>query len=659
MSRLLGGWSLKLQLALAWLTLAAILCNAHGLITSLRSDGSVTMLPVTNVFVIFQVPQPVALTNSPVLPVLPPPLTTNDNYHATGMATDLAIYGDGWFILRDPRSGQIVYTRFGHFTMDSNGYLVTPAGGLRLQTLLDASGSVTGDAGLALTNLAAPVVDFSIKPDGTLLLQLSDGSEKNAGQLLLASPKASFRRVAAKFFEASGPPPARAVSQNQGLGSILLGVLEVFQDPVGMSMLPGVKPGDLQTQGVLTITGQSSDLAIQGPGFFLVRATNSGELFATRAGLFLVDADGYLITYDRKRVQGVSQNILAAPADVQLGVPWMALTNADLIPSGYFSVDTAGRITERLTAGFGQPSGQVGVYTFAAPDQLTVTHLGQYSGVCAAKPQAVSLPGGYYQPGIRGGFVELVSVPAELREIRQTFHLLQQGTIMYTGTNTQFAIEGNGYFMVRCINDGTLYARRDGNFHVDGQGYLVTLEGMRVQGQCDAGLSTLGDILVDGLGRPNWASPDATVRDFGVGLDGTLAVQLTDGTEFVRGRIMLQLFKEPFNLIPLPSGLLSNIAAALPEATMRTTSSGPAGMIKVGALELISMDNSLPPPVPSGVPRTQIFGEPNTRWMVQATTDFRQWVDVEEIVLPYSDLEWADRWAPPGPSRFYRLKPIP
>jgi flagellar hook protein FlgE len=49
----------------------------------------------------------------------------------TGKATDMAIQGAGFFVLRD--GGRYVYTRAGNFDFDSEGFLVNPATGQRVQ----------------------------------------------------------------------------------------------------------------------------------------------------------------------------------------------------------------------------------------------------------------------------------------------------------------------------------------------------------------------------------------------------------------------------------------------------------------------------------------------------------------------------------------------
>jgi flagellar hook protein FlgE len=46
----------------------------------------------------------------------------------TGVNTDLAIQGDGFFAVKNAGSEQTFYTRAGNFTFDSNGYLVNPNG---------------------------------------------------------------------------------------------------------------------------------------------------------------------------------------------------------------------------------------------------------------------------------------------------------------------------------------------------------------------------------------------------------------------------------------------------------------------------------------------------------------------------------------------------
>lgn len=53
---------------------------------------------------------------------------------------------------------------------------------------------------------------------------------------------------------------------------------------------------NISEQGLLTATGKSTNIAIQGNGFFPVRASGSGtEVYYTRNGAFELDSDGYLV----------------------------------------------------------------------------------------------------------------------------------------------------------------------------------------------------------------------------------------------------------------------------------------------------------------------------------------------------------------------------
>lgn len=58
------------------------------------------------------------------------------------------------------------------------------------------------------------------------------------------------------------------------------------------------------SQGTIQVTNSSSDLAIAGNGFFMVRNPTTNQMFVTRAGNFRVDADGALVTQQGYHVQG-------------------------------------------------------------------------------------------------------------------------------------------------------------------------------------------------------------------------------------------------------------------------------------------------------------------------------------------------------------------
>ncbi|MBE2252101.1 MAG: flagellar hook protein FlgE [Myxococcus sp.] len=79
------------------------------------------------------------------------------------------------------------------------------------------------------------------------------------------------------------------------------------------------------TQGALSNTGQVTDLALQGSGFFLMRGNYNGAngQFYSRAGQFTIDKTGYLTNLDSLRLQGYPAdsrgNVQGTLGDLQVG----------------------------------------------------------------------------------------------------------------------------------------------------------------------------------------------------------------------------------------------------------------------------------------------------------------------------------------------------
>lgn len=75
------------------------------------------------------------------------------NLESTGLNTDLAIQGDGLFVLSD--GSRSFYTRAGNFQLDANGKLVSPANGFKVQGInADSLGNLS--AGSAITDIELP-----------------------------------------------------------------------------------------------------------------------------------------------------------------------------------------------------------------------------------------------------------------------------------------------------------------------------------------------------------------------------------------------------------------------------------------------------------------------------------------------------------------------
>ncbi len=91
------------------------------------------------------------------------------------------------------------------------------------------------------------------------------------------------------------------------------------------------------TQGNITTTNNSLDMAVSGNGFF--RLSDNGSIVYSRNGQFQMDKDGYIVTSQGNRLTGFLPNtagviVATAPADIQI-------STADLLPKATAAV-TAG-----------------------------------------------------------------------------------------------------------------------------------------------------------------------------------------------------------------------------------------------------------------------------------------------------------------------------
>lgn len=94
-------------------------------------------------------------------------------------------------------------------------------------------------------------------------------------------------------------------------------------------------------QGGTQFTGRSTDLMINGDGFFAVErvdvnnGNSSTDFFLTRAGNFTLDAGGNLVTSTGNRVRGTSQVSGSTPATLgRINIPLKFLVTKDLDAAG-------------------------------------------------------------------------------------------------------------------------------------------------------------------------------------------------------------------------------------------------------------------------------------------------------------------------------------
>ncbi|BFU42115.1 flagellar hook protein FlgE [Krasilnikovia sp. MM14-A1004] len=141
------------------------------------------------------------------------------------------------------------------------------------------------------------------------------------------SSQAVFQDTLSQMVNAAGAPQPQAGGTNPaqvGLGVRLASINANF------------------SQGAAQTTGKSSDMMIQGDGFFVVKS--NGESLYTRAGSFTFDGNGSLTTPNGQIVQGWTANngvvnTAGAPGDIQLpiGISLAPTVTQNMTFTGNFS----------------------------------------------------------------------------------------------------------------------------------------------------------------------------------------------------------------------------------------------------------------------------------------------------------------------------------
>ena len=153
----------------------------------------------------------------------------------TGRATDLAVQGDGYFVVKT--GNENLYTRAGSFSLDARGQLTTPAGGLVQGIAVAASGtSPAVAAGTITIPTDGSIESYTIAPDGKVTGNKSDGTGLvTLGQVELATfpNPAGLAKVGGSMLRAT--PNSGAVIAGRaagtpgadGRGLLAVGVLEM------------------------------------------------------------------------------------------------------------------------------------------------------------------------------------------------------------------------------------------------------------------------------------------------------------------------------------------------------------------------------------------------------------------------------------------------
>lgn len=185
-----------------------------------------------------------------------------------------------------------------------------------------------------------------------------------------------FKKSSASFADLVSNGNSGSPKQTRGIGSV---IAEIKQD-FGL--------------GAIEQTGNSTDLSINGNGFFVTRGGDSGGEMFTRDGAFALDEDGYLQDGFDNRLQMFEVDAAGVPTSpgttVDVLVPPVNGAGAEL--SGV-TIRNDGLITAAYADGANENIGRVALASFTSPTGLRQLGSSSWEATAFSGPAALNLPG--------------------------------------------------------------------------------------------------------------------------------------------------------------------------------------------------------------------------------------------------------------------------
>jgi flagellar hook protein FlgE len=327
-------------------------------------------------------------------------ILTQGALNSTGIATDLALQGNGYFIVNGNHNGQTAnfYSRAGQFTVDQNGYMVNLEG-LRIQGFpADSAGNVSGLPGDLLVGTA------SAQPQPTARITVKANLQADSA-------------IVAPVFDPNDPSATSNFSTSMTIYDTLGAAhqTQVFfhkSSPGTWDWSAMTDGGGLQggTAGQLTEIA-SGDLTFDGQGRLETSAQNGGVSFNPLGAVA-----PQLLNFNF----GDPTNAAASATATGLaGVTQFASTSAstfigqDGFGSGQLSsikIDTQGFVSGIFTNGQTRVLGQVAVAGFSAPDRLESIGGNLYAQSQASGQPVVGAPGAGGRASVISGSLEQSNV---------------------------------------------------------------------------------------------------------------------------------------------------------------------------------------------------------------------------------------------------------
>ncbi len=318
----------------------------------------------------------------------------------------------------------------------------------------------------------------------------------------------------------------------------------------------GVKVGAIDImplQGALELTGRSTDLAIQGNGFFML--TNGRDIQYTRDGAFALDANGFLVH------RGTGWKVLGWRADPGGLIDTNQAITASSVLQFPVGSQAAVRQTSRVEYTGNLNANANSSDSFAATvrvyDSLGGAHDITLTFTNRQSPPAGSAPAGAVMSW----------------EWSATEGSTSIGDFS-TGSNTRLYFDSAGNIVGSSTQQITITPTNGA------PPFTVTLDLSKITSL--AAESTVQPVYQDGF-------PPGTLQEFAIGIDGTVQGIFSNGLSRPMGRIALALFSNPSGLERLGNNMWRvTDNSGLPQVAPPTTAG--LGEINAGYLEQSNVD---------------------------------------------------------------------
>ena len=358
------------------------------------------------------------------------------------------------------------------------------------------------------------------------------------------------------------------------------------------------------TQGAMKNTGVRTDMAVNGKGFFLVKDTTTNELFATRAGDFREDKNGYLVTNDGFRLQGKNKLAPAYTTSEQTEIGDIRLDVGQYTPdrSGV-SLNYSTNLFTKAAHGFS--TGNQIKFPATLPDIANETNtVDKVFFVNKASDDTFTVHSTAAEAATGANAVNFTDATITAKtgfttdvandKITLSSHGLSTGNTVYVkdgtipggltaGKSYHVSVSGNDIHFHNSSSDASTGANK-----VD----LTSAGSNDFKLYADSG--TLTSITVAG---------GASISQYNFGADGKVKMLLTDGTQYDRGQVLLQTFKNEQTLTKIGANRFNNLAAAgaygitadsAGSAEILSNAQAPGeggtGRLAAGSLELSNVD---------------------------------------------------------------------